>query len=198
MANTRKTTRTATSKTATKEIADTLSAEVTTIATDTEAVTIVEEVKKNPKVYQPDDLITCRAVVSGETRLIGKKTGNRYTWAANGDEAEVFYQDLLALKVTRSSYLFKPMIVIMDDELVEQWSELNDLYSKLLTREDINRLIVQRPDVIKSTLESLPKGILEGLKLTIGAKVASGELDSINRIKVFDEVLNTDFLSALV
>lgn len=198
MANTRKTTRTATSKTATKEIADTLSAEVTTIATDTEAVTIVEEVKKNPKVYQPDDLITCRAVVSGETRLIGKKTGNRYTWAANGDEAEVFYQDLLALKVTRSSYLFKPMIVIMDDELVEQWSELNDLYSKLLTREDINRLIVQRPDVIKSTLESLPKGILEGLKITIGAKVASGELDSINRIKVFDEVLNTDFLSALV
>lgn len=198
MANTRKTTRTATSKTATKEIADTLSAKVTTIATDTEAVTIVEEVKKNPKVYQPDDLITCRAVVSGETRLIGKKTGNRYTWAANGDEAEVFYQDLLALKVTRSSYLFKPMIVIMDDELVEQWSELNDLYSKLLTREDINQLIIQRPDVIKSTLESLPKGILEGLKITIGAKVASGELDSINRIKVFDEVLNTDFLSALV
>lgn len=198
MANTRKTTRTSTSKTVSKETVEALGTEVTTIATDMEVTATVKETKKIPKVYQPDDLILCKAVVSGETRLIGKKTGNRYTWAANGDEAEVFYQDLLALKATRSSYLFKPMIVIMDDELVEQWSELNDLYSKLLTREDINQLIMQRPEVIKSTLQSLPKGILEGLKITIGAKVASGELDSINRIKVFDEILNTDFLSALV
>ena len=100
--------------------------------TEIEAVeeTVVETKKakvpaKAPKKYAADEMIPCRSITYGELLLTGTKSKMLYTWANYGDVTDMEFQDLQALKSTRSSYLFKPRFIIEDPELVEQWE--NDL-----------------------------------------------------------------------
>ena len=88
---------------------------------------------KAPRKYAPDELVTCRSLTYGELLLTGTKSKLLYSWANYGDTTEVEFQDLQALKSTRSSYLFKPRFVIEDEELVEQWSkDLGDMYKTIV------------------------------------------------------------------
>ena len=105
-------------------------------ATVTENIEFVEqEVKKpTPRKYAPDDLIPCRSITYGELLMTGTKSKLMYVWANYNDVTEVEFQDLQALKSTRSSYLFRPRIVIEDEELVEQWGkDFKDMYSKIVS-----------------------------------------------------------------
>ena len=79
--------------------------------------------KKTAKKYAPSDMIPCRSITYGELLLPGAKTKLLYTWANYGDVTEVEFQDLQALKSTRSTYLFKPRFIIEDEELVEIYEE---------------------------------------------------------------------------
>ncbi len=156
-----------------------------------------KEVKKTIKKreYKIGDEILCKSITNGELILYGKKSGNRYTWANADDESLVLYEDLQALKVTKSIYLFKPLFIVMDDELVSQWTELNELYSTLLSNSEIVELLNLSPDMLRSNLQKLPTGLLEHIKTIASDLIANETLDSIQRIKVLDEVLNTDFMS---
>ena len=78
--------------------------------------------QKTVRKYAPTDRIPCRSLTYGELLLTGPKTKLLHTWANYGDVTEMEYQDLQALKSTRSSYLFKPRFIIEDEELVEQWA----------------------------------------------------------------------------
>ena len=92
--------------------------EETEVLEDTKATK--QESKKAPakvaRKYEPDEMITCRSLTYGELLLTGKKSKLLYSWANYGDTTEVEYQDLQALKSTKSSYLYKPRFVIEDEE----------------------------------------------------------------------------------
>ena len=45
--------------------------------------------------------------------------------------------------------------------------------------------------------KSAPNGIKESIKTMAAAKIMSGELDSLNRIKAIDEVLGTELMSMI-
>ena len=67
---------------------------------------VEQEVKKpatkTPRKYAPDELIPCRSVTYGELLLTGTKSKLMYVWANYNDVTEVEFQDLQALKSTRS------------------------------------------------------------------------------------------------
>lgn len=160
----------------------------------------VEEVKqeskkapaKAPRKYAPDELVTCRSLTYGELLLTGTKSKLLYSWANYGDTTEVEFQDLQALKSTRSSYLFKPRFVIEDEELAEQWSkDLGDMY-KTIVEVDVEDLFKLPLNQFKSKLKKAPKGVQQAVKNIAGEKILNGSLDSLAKIKAIDDILGTD------
>ena len=165
-----------------------------TVTEEIEVAAEAKATKKAARKFEPDDLIVCRSITFGELLLTGKKSKLLYSWANYGDTTEVEYQDLQALKSTRSSYLFKPRFVIEDEELVEQWGkDFGDMYSNIenVDAEDMLKLPANQ---LKSKLKKAPKGIQVAVKNLAGEKIINGSLDSLAKIKAIDEVLGTNLL----
>lgn len=167
-------------------------------ATENEIVeenSVVEEVKsvvKQPKKFAQDDMISCRSVTYGELLLTGPKSKLLYSWANYGDVTEIPFQDLQALRSTRSSYLFRPRFIIEDEDLVELWAkDLKDMYDNLVD-EDVDALFKLPLNQFKSKLKKAPRGVQQAVKNIAGEKILNGSLDSLAKIKAIDEILNTD------
>ena len=75
--------------------------------------------KKELRKFAQDDLILCKSVTYGELLLPGKKSKLLYIWANHGDATEVEFQDLQALRSTRSAYLMNPYFVIEKSQLID-------------------------------------------------------------------------------
>ena len=147
---------------------------------------------KELRKYAPGDMIPCRSITYGELLLPGAKTKILYTWANYGDTTDVEFQDLQALKSTRSTYLFKPRFIIEDEELVEQWkNDLGKIYDDIIAT-DVEALFKLPANQLKAKLKKAPSGIQQAVKNIAGEKIMNGSLDSLAKIKVIDEVLNTD------
>ena len=56
-------------------------------------------------------------------------------------------------------------------------------------------MLTLSPQVLKKNLLKLPAGLLNHIKDIVGNMIANEQFDSVQRIKVIDEVLDTDFLS---
>ena len=163
----------------------------TTVTENIESVE--QEVKKPiPRKYAPDDLIPCRSITYGELLMTGTKSKLMYVWANYNDVTEVEFQDLQALKSTRSSYLFRPRFVIEDEELVEEWGkDFKDMYSKIVSV-DVEEMFNLPLGKFKAALKNAPKGVQQAVKNIAGEKIMNGSLDSLAKIKAIDEILNTD------
>lgn len=147
--------------------------------------------KKTPRKFEQNDPILCRSVTYGELLYPARKSQLLYSWANYGDTTEVEYQDLQALRSTKSAYLNAPYFVIEDDELLEQWPELKKLYDKIAAV-DIDKVFNLPLNKFKTTLRNLPVGFRDSIKNIASAKILDGTLDSISKIKAIDEVFNTD------
>ena len=147
---------------------------------------------KAPRKYAPDDMIPCRSITFGELLLTGVKSKLLYSWANYNDVTEVEFQDLQALRSTRSSYLFKPRFIIEDEELAAQWSkDLGDMYKNIVDV-DVEDLFKLPANQFKARLKKAPKGVQQAVKNIAGEKILNGSLDSLAKIRAIDEILNTD------
>ncbi|MGN0245519.1 MAG: hypothetical protein ACI4DK_06115 [Lachnospiraceae bacterium] len=147
--------------------------------------------KKTPRKFEQNDPILCKSVTYGELLYPAKKSQLLYSWANYGDVTEVEYQDLQALRSTKSAYLNAPYFVIEDEELLEQWPELKKLYEKIATV-DIDKMFDLPINKFKIALRNLPVGFRDSIKNIASAKILDGTLDSLSKIKAVDEVFNTD------
>lgn len=153
--------------------------------------------KKTVRKFEPTETIPCRSICYGELVLEGYKSKILYTWANCGDYADVEYQDLQALQSRKSAFLTKPLFIIEDEDLVEQWGHmLKPIYDKI-EEADLEQLLKLTPSQLKKKLKVLPEGFKESVKTMAAAKIISGELDSLNRIKAIDEVLGTELMSMI-
>ena len=163
-----------------------------TVSEEMEVATESKATKKVTRKFAPDDLIVCRSITFGELLLTGKKSKLLYSWANYGDTTEVEYQDLQALKSTRSSYLFKPRFIIEDEELIKQWGkDFGDIYKNIedIDAEDLLKLPVSQ---LRSKLKKASRGVQLAVKNIAGDKILNGSLDSLAKIKAIDEILGTD------
>lgn len=154
-------------------------------------------VKNNANIrrYQPTDMFYCKSVVYGGLILEGMKSGTTYRWSNSGDVTPVEFQDLQALQATKSRFLTEPWIIIEDDELVKYWGTLlTPIYSRI-EKDNVEELIQLPAEQLKRRLSDAPEGIKKSLKSMAAAMIQNGELDSISRIKVIDEILSTDLMS---
>ena len=153
--------------------------------------TVNEFHKKEPRKFAQDDMILCKSVTYGELLLPGKKSKLLYIWSNYGDTTEVEFQDLQALRSTRSAYLMNPYFVIEDEELLEQWPELKNLYDKVAAL-DVDDLFNLPINQFKKRLCEIPVGFKDSIKNIAGEKIRNGSLDSIAKINALDEILGTE------
>lgn len=152
---------------------------------------IKEAPKKIPRKFAQDEMIPCRSVTYGELLYPAKKSQLLYTWANYGDVTEVEFQDLQALRSTRSQYLNDPKFIIEDEELLEQWPEFKKLYENVALI-DTDKLFALPLNQFKAKLRNIPAGFRDSLKNVASAKILDGTLDSLAKINAMDEILGTD------
>ena len=162
-------------------------------------VKVVPEPEKVPRKFEQNDPILCRSVTPGWMAVYGK-SGIPYVFSNCGDECEIEYGDLFALKNRRSRYLYDPLLVIEDEELLEnpRWKDLAEFYSeKVYGMDDIDYVLNLPNNKFKSTLTSLPKGLLKSLTVEVAKRIEDKTFDSIKKVKVIDEVCGTDFWTVM-
>lgn len=158
---------------------------------------LVKEASK--RQYSLDDMIPCKCVKGNKVIYVSTKTGQRYEWNGFGDLCDVMYQDLLSLKSSKSSYIFDPLIVICDDELVEQWSrDLEAIYENFVGIDNPDDFFKMSANEIRVKLSVAPVGLKDTIRTTACKKVKTGELDQLSVIRAIDEVLDTDLQSLLI
>ena len=158
---------------------------------------VVEAVKPAPKKvnkpkHDPSELILCRSVRFGGLRLIGPKTHMPYEWANEGDVREVEYQDLVSWRALRSRYLFEPMIIIEDEEIIEEWkADLGDLYDELQNI-DIKAMFKLPHRQFIAQLKKLPVGMKSTVQNMAYSMIQDRTLYDLRTIDAIDEILGTE------
>lgn len=175
---------------------DVVKKSTTKTATPVIAEEKVEVVKKEPRKFEKDDLIPCRSVTPGLLLYNGAKSGIPYSWTNIGDVSYMEYQDLLAAMVSGSSYIFDPLFVIEDDELLEQtmWNQVKKLYESVDTSSNIKEILDLPVNKFRKTLEELPKGMLNAVKAEVSTQLNNGTFDSYQKVKIIDDVCGTDLI----
>jgi hypothetical protein len=160
------------------------------IETTEEVKPAVKKVNK-PK-HDPNELVMCRSVRFGELRLIGPKTHMPYSWANEGDFREVEYQDLVSWRALHSRYLFDPMIIIEDEDIVEEWkADLGKLYEGL-QEIDLKEMFKLPNRQFVAKLKQLPDGMKSTVQNMAYTMIQDGTLYDLRTIKAIDEILGTE------
>lgn len=156
-------------------------------------------VEKETRVFNPEDTIPCRSLVSGGLYIEGNRSHILYSWADCGDVVDVEYRDLIYLVRTReNANIYYPRIIIEDEDFVEQNKPVKDLYESMYTTSDLNEILSLPAGRMKAEIEKLPRGAKEALKGIASTMINSHALDSVQRIKALDEVFGTNMLLTLV
>ena len=160
---------------------------------------VKEEPKKDVRQFGQNDLILCRSVTAGWLGVSGK-SGQYYVFENFGDQCEIEYQDLFALKSRRSQYIYAPLFVIEDEELLEnpRWADVEKFYEEeVYTMEDVEEVLNLPPINFEKALKQLPKGLAKSLQVRVAEKIEEGTFDSLKKIKMIDDAFGTDFRSIL-
>lgn len=164
-----------------------------------ENVAVREEEKVEPRKFAQTDPILCRSVTPGGL-IVNGRSGQKYVFSNAGDECEIEFQDLNSLKNSHSNFLYKPLLIIEDEELLEnpRWVDLAQFYEeKVYGMDDVEEVLNMSISQFKSALEKLPKGLLKQLQLVMSQRMEEGTFDSLNKIKAMDEICGTDFVKML-
>ena len=157
---------------------------------------VVKEVKKKePKKFEATDGIPCRSITSGGLYMSGIKSHILYEWADNGDITEVEYQDIVAAIRSNVSYISKPYFIIEDEDIIAQFPQLDKIYASMYSIKDLKDVLTKTtPSGMKATILSLPEGAKESIKNIASQMISNGTLDSVQKIKIIDEIFNTELM----
>lgn len=153
----------------------------------------IKEEKKVKKVYSPTDGIPCKSITQGGLYMSGLKSSILYEWIDAGDVVEVEYQDLLAAIRSHNGYIMRPLFVIEDSEMIEHYPQIKKLYESLYSVGELEDVILDLdPASMKATILSLPEGAQTSISHLASKMVSDGRLDSVKKIKILDEIFDTD------
>lgn len=143
------------------------------------------------------DLIPCVSVTAGELLVVGDKTKLLYSWVGEGDIVDVEYQDIVSAIRSKKPCVFKPRFIINDDELVDEYDDVKKLYESLYSKDNLSEIFNLQPSAMRDVINSLPDGAKDTIKTLAMTAVDDGSLDSVQRIRVIDEIFGTDMLLKL-
>lgn len=186
-----------TKKTTTAPKKDAINKETDTKVTNESKTTntpVVEE-----RIFNPEDTIPCRSIVSGGLYIEGSRSHILYSWADCGDVEDVEYRDLIYLVRTRANAnIYSPRIIIEDEDFINQNKSVKDFYDSMYDTSDLNQILLLPISQMKAEIANLPIGAKESIKGIAATMIDSHVLDSVQKIKALDEIFGTNMLLTLV
>lgn len=167
----------------TTEIKDT----VVTVAEPKEEI-----VKKEKRVFKDSDYILCRSVWFGGLNVTCQ-SGSSYEFSKYGAECEITYRDLANLIRKHSEHIFLPRFVIEDDDFLEEFPNVKNVYKTMYTASDLMEIVNLPNSQMKVEIEKLPSETKNTLCKMIATEIAKGRIDSISKVRVLSEIFNSDF-----
>lgn len=164
---------------------------------DTEEEIVVTKKQKDKSTknsFKETDLIDCVSVTVGKLIMIGVKSNEKYVWEGINDVKAVEYRDLIGAIRKHSAHIFKPRIIVQDKEFLAQNPELEQLYGSLYTPDDIEKILDLPADQLRAYIPQMPQGAKDALLGIATTQIERGALDSVQRIKVLDEIFGTQLL----
>lgn len=164
---------------------------------------VVEVEAKKPesviekKQFKDDDKIQCMSITAGKYVFVGDKSGEVYRWISDGDVADVRYSDLVAAVRAKKPIIFKPRVVIEDEDFIAEYPAIQKLYDSLYSPDDLFAICQMEPSDIRRIVPQLPDGVKESLKTIAVKAIDDGKLDSVQRVRVLDQIFGTDMLLKL-
>lgn len=159
----------------------------------------VEKKVEQTKKYNPEDLIPCRSLTSGQLFLNGERSRLVYQWADYGDVVDVEVRDLdFLIKSNRNVNIYGPRFIIQDDEFVSQYPELVKFYSTVFSIKDLMDIVDLPIPQMRREIEGLPETAKNNFKNILSTMIDNHTLDSVQKIKFLDEILGTQLLLTLV
>lgn len=147
-------------------------------------------VKKPKREFKETDGILCRSVTPGGLYMVGKKTGMLYEWNDYGHEYEVEYRDLVIAVRTRSDFVFGPLFIIEDEDFIDEFAIVKKFYEESYNDADLQKIIKMPTEKMKKAIMALPPRAKENMKSIASSAVADGSLDSLEKIRVLDELFD--------
>lgn len=138
------------------------------------------------------EYIKCHSVTNGSLN-INCSSGNVYEFNDYDDDCEIEYHDLSALVRKHSDHIFKPRIVIDDEDFIAEFPQIAKAYDKLYTMDDINTILSLPVNQMIREIENMPKAVHENLKSVVSRKVSDGSIDSISKIRALSSLYDADF-----
>lgn len=159
-----------------------------------ESVVTTEEKQTKPtkREFDPSDGILCRSVTYGKLFVNGTKTGMSYIFSDYDDEAEIEYRDLVALIRAKDKAIYKPRIIVMDEDFIDEYSALKKFYNEHFAVKNLKEILDMPEYDMKEAISKLPKGAVDTLKSMAVDQITTGEIDSIKKIKALDEAFGTN------
>lgn len=148
---------------------------------------------EQPREFQKDDLIEVKSLFAGSCTLVGRRSGNVYVWETLGEIQYVEYQDLLAEITNRySKYIYEPLLLIEDEDVINKNPKLKDLYDAMIDVEDIeDSLLNDSVEELRSILITLPSGLKETVKSVASTLMQDGALYDVRKIRLLDDLYHT-------
>lgn len=149
--------------------------------------------------YLPSDLIPCKNIFAGTTVLTGNKTKTNYVWEGFGVVEYVEYQDLRSeILNKRSAYIYEPLIMIEDEHIVKSFKGLFELYKNMKTPEELEDLLHNGTEAeLRKAIEEIPFGLQESLRSLAATMLQEGTLDSVRKVRMIDDLLDTSLSEQL-
>lgn len=169
------------------------------IVTGTEKPVIADTVEKievepvkEKRAFTDSDYILCRSVTYGAL-YVGGQSGNSYEFSDYGSECEINYRDLVSLIRKGSDHVFLPRFIILNDDLLEDFPTVKNVYEKMYTKNDLLEILDLPISKMKAAITELPEATQDVLEKMIGAEIANGHLDSISKVRALSNLFDSDF-----
>lgn len=151
--------------------------------------------KPKKKKFEATETIPCVSITVGRLGMLGIKSGINYEWAFRGDVVDVEYQDLAAAVRSGKKQVFSPRFVIEDEDFLNEFPRVKKLYGNMYALNDLKGVIANLDaESMKATILTLPSGARDSIKGIASTMISTGELDSVSKIKVLDEIFDTKLM----
>lgn len=149
------------------------------------------------KKFADTDLISCTSVTAGQFFFEGGRSKELYTFADAGDTLDIEYRDIMYAVRSKAAAVYKPRFVINDRDFLAQHKDIGAVYGTMYSTADLADMLKLSPSQLRRKAAALPDGAKETLKSIAAERIDNGSFDSVQRIKVLDEIFGTKLLFTL-
>ena len=156
-------------------------------------VTVKASTRQQDDTISSDEEIAVRSITLGGTTWISPKTNAHYRWNEIGSIEYVPFGELVTLNNTKRSFLYKPMIIVMDERVIKYF-RLQDTYEKVAQIHSLKKVFdTNNLEEVSNILDTIIRVNMRDVAISkIRDMRKTGELYNIDIIKLVEKKLRFD------